>query len=113
MQEKEKPWFCYMLRCRDGALYVGVATDVQEREKEHSWRVGANFTAKRRPVKLIWWQEFSDQQGARRRERELKGWRREKKLELTGQQAKEAGPFGPIPSALRVTREPAVRESGE
>ena len=82
MSQAEKCWFCYMLRCRDGAYYVGVATDVQERVKEHNWGVGAVFTAKRRPVKLVWWQEFADQQSARNRERELKGWRREKKQKL-------------------------------
>jgi len=75
-------WFCYMLRCRDGVLYVGVATDLAERVKRHNWGVGANFTAKRRPVELIWWQSFLDQKSARQRERELKGWRREKKLRL-------------------------------
>jgi hypothetical protein len=43
---------------------------------------GAKFTALRRPVELIWWQSFSDQNGAQQREARLKGWRREKKLEL-------------------------------
>jgi len=75
-------WFCYMVRCKDGSLYVGVATDLAERVREHSWGVGARFTAKRRPVELIWWEEFPDQKAARSRERELKGWRQEKKLKL-------------------------------
>jgi len=75
-------WFCYMVRCRDGSIYVGVAIDLAERAKEHNWGVGARFTAKRRPVDLIWWQEFPNQKAARSRERELKGWRREKKLNL-------------------------------
>ena len=79
---KGRPWFCYMLRCRDGALYVGVATDLAERVKRHNWGVGARFTAKRRPVELIWWEEFPDQKAARGRESQLKGWRREKKLKL-------------------------------
>lgn len=80
--ENVAPWFCYMLRCSDGALYVGVATDLAERVKRHNWGVGAAFTAKRRPVELIWWQGFPDQKSARHREGELKGWRREKKLRL-------------------------------
>jgi predicted GIY-YIG superfamily endonuclease len=75
-------WFCYMLRCSDGALYVGVATDLAERTKRHNWGVGAAFGAKRQPVELIWWQGFPDQKSARLRETELKGWRREKKLRL-------------------------------
>ena len=75
-------WFCYMVRCKDASLYVGVATDPTHRVKEHNWGVGAKFTAKRRPVELIWWEKFPDQKSARQRERQLKGWRREKKLAL-------------------------------
>jgi putative endonuclease len=78
----DSSWFCYMVRCKDGSLYVGVATDLAERIREHNWGVGAKFTAKRRPVELIWWQAFPNQKAARSRERELKGWRREKKLKL-------------------------------
>jgi putative endonuclease len=73
-------WFCYMVQCADRSFYVGVATDVGERIKEHNWGVGATVTAKRRPVRLVWQQRFENQSGAR--ERELKGWRREKKLRL-------------------------------
>jgi len=80
--DEARPWFCYLLRCRDGFLYVGVAMDLAERVREHNWGVAAKFTAKRRLVELIWWQEFSDQKGARQREAQLKGWRREKELEL-------------------------------
>lgn len=75
-------WFCYMVRCADASFYVGVATDVGERIKEHNWGVGATFTAKRRPVSLVWQQRFENQRDARERERELKGWRRAKKLRL-------------------------------
>jgi putative endonuclease len=71
-----------MLRCRGGAYYVGVATDVQERVREHNWGVGAKFTARRRPVELIWWEQHPDQASACEREREVKGWRREKKERL-------------------------------
>jgi putative endonuclease len=79
MSEK---WFCYMLRCSNNALYVGVARDLVARVKRHNAGFGAAFTAKRRPVELIWWQEFSIQKEARGREAHLKGWRREKKLAL-------------------------------
>jgi len=53
MGEEEKRWSCYMVRCRDGAYYVGLATNVEERVKEHNWGVGAKFTAKRKPVRLV------------------------------------------------------------
>src|ERR1700722_11666267 len=75
-------WFCYMLRCSDDALYVGATKDLAVRVKRHNAGFGAKFTAKRRPVKLIWWQCFESEKEARGREAQLKGWRREKKLAL-------------------------------
>jgi putative endonuclease len=75
-------WFCYMLRCSDQSLYVGVAKDLAKRLKRHNAGFGAKFTAKRRPVQLIWWQGFEREKAARGREAQLKGWRREKKLAL-------------------------------
>ena len=92
MEEEAKLWFCYMLRCGDGAYYIGVATDVEERVKEHNWGVGANFTSKRRPVTLVWWEKRPNQASARKREKEIKGWKREKKEGLIRQQAAGTNP---------------------
>jgi len=78
----DEPWFCYMLQCSDGSFYVGIANDLEERLKEHSWGKDSEYTAKRRPVTLIWHQEFASKQDARKREVEIKGWSRRKKLEL-------------------------------
>ncbi len=75
-----------MVRCRDGSLYVGVATDLKERVKEHNWGVGAKFTARRRPVELVWYERLAGYGAARKREAEIKGWGREKKLKLVEQQ---------------------------
>jgi putative endonuclease len=80
--ETEAIWSCYMVRCSDGSLYVGIATDVEERVKRHNWGVGPGYTAKRRPVELVWSERCGDSQAARRREKEIKGWSRTKKFEL-------------------------------
>jgi putative endonuclease len=82
MAESDQPWFCYMLECGDGSLYVGAAKDPAQRTKRHNWGVGSRHTALRRPVKLIWQEMHASEGSARKREAELKGWRREKKLEL-------------------------------
>ena len=82
MAAQERDLFCYMVKCCDGSLYVGVATDVKDRVREHNQGRGAIFTAKRRPVELLWSEGHPNQLSARQRERELKGWRREKKLAL-------------------------------
>ena len=80
--EIERAWFCYMLECGDGSLYIGAAKDPAQRTKRHNWGVGSRHTALRRPVKLIWQEEFATELLARSREAELKGWRRDKKLRL-------------------------------
>ena len=82
MGQTGQPWFCYIVRCRDGALYVGIATDLEERVREHNWGVAASFTAKRRPVSLAWFEAFESQEPARRREVAVKKWSRTKKLQL-------------------------------
>jgi predicted GIY-YIG superfamily endonuclease len=71
-----------MVRCRDGSFYVGIAIDVADRINRHNWGVGPSYTAMRRPVELIWSARCGDVKSARRREKEIKGWSREKKLEL-------------------------------
>ena len=82
MEQESEPWFCYMLRCRDGSLYIGMTNDVSKRVEKHNQGLGPEFTKRRRPVDLIWSQEFVSQHAARQREIELKGWSRKKKLEL-------------------------------
>jgi predicted GIY-YIG superfamily endonuclease len=81
MQGESKPWFCYMLRCSDGSLYVGMTSNLEARVEKHNQGFGPEYTRKHRPVVLIWSQEFANSSLARRRE-ELKGWNRKKKLSL-------------------------------
>jgi len=79
MDEKVQPWFVYILRCNEGSYYVGIATDPKDRVKEHNAGQGSSFTNKRRPVKLVYSEEHETYASARKRETQLKGWRREKK----------------------------------
>ena len=81
MAETEGIWSYYMVRCSDGSLYVGIATDVEERVKRHNWGMGPGDTAKRRPVELVWSERCGNSEAARRREKEIKGWSRKKKIE--------------------------------
>lgn len=76
------PWFCYMVRCNDGSLYVGAARDPALRVQRHNKGLGAKHTALRRPVALVWQEEHTSERSAHGREAELKGWRREKKSDL-------------------------------
>ncbi|MFQ5778732.1 MAG: GIY-YIG nuclease family protein [Terriglobia bacterium] len=78
----DKPWFCYLLQCHDDSFYVGITNDLEERLREHARGKDSEYTAKRRPVRLVWKERSSSRKEARRREVEIKGWSRRKKLEL-------------------------------
>jgi putative endonuclease len=73
----------YMLRCSDGAYYVGsTRATIEERAAQHEAGHFDGFTAKRRPVTLVWHQEFQRITDAIAAERQLKGWSRAKKEAL-------------------------------
>jgi len=76
-------WYVYIVRCRDGFLYTGITDHLEKRLHEHnSCKRGAKFIKYRRPVELAYKESASDKIQAAKREREIKGWRREKKEEL-------------------------------
>ena len=50
--------FVYIVRCADGTLYTGYARDPRERERAHNCGRGAKYTAVRRPVRLVYQEEF-------------------------------------------------------
>ncbi len=75
--------FLYILRCRDGAYYVGTTMDTLEaRISQHTAGSFDGFTAARRPVELVFHQEFERITDAISAERQVKGWRRAKKEAL-------------------------------
>jgi putative endonuclease len=67
---------------RSRTLYVGVTGNLQKRVFEHKWREHEGFTARYNCDRLVWFERFQDVQKAIAREKELKGWRRSKKLAL-------------------------------
>ena len=77
-----KKWSVYLVRCRDGSLYAGIAIDVAQRIAKHNAGDGAKYTRSRRPVSLAWVRACASERTARKREAEIKGWTKEKKEEL-------------------------------
>ena len=75
-------WFVYIVKCSDGSLYTGIARNVESRIKKHNQGLGAKYTAKKRPVKLVYVEEALDRSAASKREYEIKKLPRIKKLEL-------------------------------
>lgn len=72
----------YLIECKDGTLYAGITTDIQRRFKEHSLGKGGAYTRSKKVKKVLYTEEYKDRSSALKREREIKGWRREKKLGL-------------------------------
>ena len=75
--------FVYILRCSDGKYYIGSTRDsLEKRIAEHNSGFHDGYTAGRRPVELVWSQEFAQITDAIAVERQLKGWTRAKKEAL-------------------------------
>ena len=78
-----KPFWCYIVACADKALYTGHSDDLERRIAQHQQGYFETcYTFKRRPVTLIWCQEFETRIAALEAERKIKGWTRAKKLAL-------------------------------
>ena len=72
----------YILKCSDDSFYTGSTNDLQRRIEEHQAGIGAIHTAKRLPVVLVYFEEFSQIDLAFHREKQIQGWSRRKKLAL-------------------------------
>jgi putative endonuclease len=78
-----KVYTVYILVCADNSFYTGVTNDIRRRMYEH--KTGTNpksYTFRKRPVKLVYEEHFGDINQAISFEKQVKGWRREKKKAL-------------------------------
>ena len=71
--------YVYVLHCADDSLYVGETADLEARERDHNEGCGGSYTARRRPVRVIYAEEYRSKQDALKRERQIKRWSRHKK----------------------------------
>ncbi|HEY4489975.1 MAG TPA: GIY-YIG nuclease family protein [Candidatus Paceibacterota bacterium] len=75
-------YFVYILKCGNGTLYTGITTDVNRRFNEHKNGKGGHYTKSSKVVSVLYTEKHQDRSSALKREAQLKGWRREKKLNL-------------------------------
>jgi len=75
-------WFVYIVECKDKSLYTGITNDVSRRLWKHNNKHGAASLRGKLPVKLVYKELYNTKEEAARREREIKGWNRQKKLVL-------------------------------
>jgi len=64
------------------ALYIGATGNLHQRVFKHKWKERDGFTARYNCDRLVWFENLQYIQKAIAREKELKGWRREKKIAL-------------------------------
>ena len=75
-------FYAYLLRCNDGSYYAGHTENLEQRVAMHQSGVLQGYTHSRRPVELVWFQDFPLRDEAFRAERQIKGWNRAKKEAL-------------------------------
>ena len=78
-----KFYYVYILSCIDKSLYVGITSDIERRIIEHNaGKYPDAYTHSRRPVTLVFYQDFTDPNQAIDFEKKIKKWSREKKQAL-------------------------------
>jgi predicted GIY-YIG superfamily endonuclease/proteasome lid subunit RPN8/RPN11 len=95
-------FYTYMLVCSDGSYYTGHTDNLERRVGEHQSGLVSGHTKGRRPVRLVWSQDFVERHEALAAERQIKGWSRAKKEalidrrwdELSRLSRSQSAPFG-------------------
>ena len=73
----------YILQCVDGSYYTGLTSNLIKRMAEHDAGLHINsYTYTRRPVTLVYQEQHSDPNYASKREKQIKGWSRRKKIAM-------------------------------
>jgi putative endonuclease len=75
-------WYVYILKCRDGSLYTGIATDVERRIADHLASKGAKYLRGRAPLKLVFKKQVGERGRALKVEHQVKRLPRHKKEAL-------------------------------
>ena len=75
-------WFVYILLCEDQSLYTGVSNNVDQRFFDHKNGKGGHYTRSHKPIKIIYEEVLDTKSMALKRERQIKGWSRGKKIKI-------------------------------
>ena len=79
---KNHNYYVYIMASASGVLYIGVSNDLVRRAEEHRQDLIEGFTKKYKCHKLVYYEHFTNINDAIRREKELKGWKRFRKVNL-------------------------------
>ncbi|MFA5388357.1 MAG: GIY-YIG nuclease family protein [Candidatus Omnitrophota bacterium] len=61
-------WYLYIVKCKDSSLYTGISKNVKDRVLAHNNGKGSKYTRNRKPVELIYTEEFGTKSEALKRE---------------------------------------------
>ncbi len=75
-------WFLYIIKCEDGSFYTGITNNLKRRFFEHSHKKGGKYTSSHGVVKVVYTENYSTRAEALKRESQIKGWSRQKKIEI-------------------------------
>jgi len=78
----EKTYYVYILASQTRVLYVGITSNIEQRVFQHKTHAFGGFTAKYNVTNLVHFERYGTVMTAIWREKEIKGWRREKKIAL-------------------------------
>ncbi|MEG8223398.1 GIY-YIG nuclease family protein [Sphingomonas sp. HH69] len=95
----------YMLHCADGSYYLGHTDNLEQRVAQHQSGEIPGYTQSRRPVALVWSQDFGTRDEALSAEQQIKGWSRKKKEGLI------AGDWDAIRLAARKSFDTGLRQA--
>ncbi|MBV9463309.1 MAG: GIY-YIG nuclease family protein [Verrucomicrobiae bacterium] len=77
-----KTYTVYILSSASRTLYIGITSDLARRLEQHQLRSANSFTCRYNIDRLVWYEELDSPWDAIAREKEIKAWRRQKKLNL-------------------------------
>ena len=87
-----KPWYVYVLRCRNNSFYIGITNNLEKRIEKHKLGIGSKFVRSWRPFELVKTIPCRNAGEARRLEYDLKRLTRKKKIEVLELREYESGP---------------------
>jgi putative endonuclease len=80
--QSERTFFVYILAGKSGVLYTGITNHLPRRVSEHKEKRMPAFTQKYSVTRLVWFELYGSALSAIAREKEIKSWRRSKKVAL-------------------------------
>lgn len=102
-----RSYFVYILKCSDDSYYTGVTNNLEKRLAEHNAGDSlTSYTFKRRPLLLIYSQQFNDIKQAIALEKQLKGWSRKKKEAFINEEWEKLKLFSKNHTDLKTTTSP-------